>query len=58
MKVSEAISKLREFPGDALVCVMDSDPDFKVRLFIDVLEVERAVDSSGQVVALFSVEEL
>jgi len=58
MLVGEIIARLREFPEDASVCVQDIDPDFKVQLFTDVLEVERIVDSHGTVIALISVEEV
>lgn len=58
MKVSELIEKLKEFPANTSVCVNDVDPDFKVQLFVDVLEVERIVDSRGEVVALLTVEEV
>ncbi|MDR1228651.1 MAG: hypothetical protein LBK55_06485 [Azoarcus sp.] len=57
MKVSEVIAKLRELSDDALVCIADVDPDFKVRLFVDVVSVDKIVDSRGNEIALLSVEE-
>ncbi len=57
MTVSEFIEKLKAFPADASVCVRDVDPDFKVQLFMDVLEIDRVISSEGEVVALISAEE-